>query len=400
MIYCFLAVSAVVPSLLLVWYFHKRDVYPEPPRVLWATFGLGVLTVFPVVLIELGIQVAVDQVPTPVLRGALDAFLVAAFTEETFKLLVLLGYVWRHREFNEPMDGIVYGVVASLGFATFENVIYVFQSGIGVAVMRALTAVPSHATEGAILGYFVGQAKFGRSGAALKILVGYIAVIVIHGLYDFPLLSWSAATEIAKANGVEASESILLLLPCTVITLFAAVVWAWWLARRMRREQLSGRTYAPNPSAPAWPSAGPVGRHYLTDPSPARQAFPPPEPTPPPLEPPPLTPPSFAPPLAPPVFHPPPQPGPPPVYAPYPPRPVSAPAPGRWKAVVALVLGFLLGSLGGMVVLAIIVAFAIDSVKPGDETDTILGTFIIGVAPMIAGAVLFTVGIAKLNRGR
>ncbi|MCK7467851.1 MAG: PrsW family glutamic-type intramembrane protease [Desulfosudis oleivorans] len=134
MIFCFLAVSAIAPSLLIVWYFHKRDVYPEPPRVLWATFGLGVLTVFPVVAVEMVIQTAVNLAPGAVLRGALDAFCVAAFTEESFKLLVLLGFVWRRREFNEPMDGIVYGVVASLGFATLENVLYVFQSGVGVAI--------------------------------------------------------------------------------------------------------------------------------------------------------------------------------------------------------------------------------------------------------------------------
>ena len=98
MIFIFTAVSAIAPSLLIVWYFHKRDAFPEPARVLWATFGLGVLTVFPVVVIELLIQEAVDLAPGAVLRGALDAFCVAAFTEESFKLLVLLVFVWRHRQ--------------------------------------------------------------------------------------------------------------------------------------------------------------------------------------------------------------------------------------------------------------------------------------------------------------
>ena len=146
-----LAVSAVVPSALLVWYFHARDAYPEPPRVLWTTFGLGVLTVFPILLIGYPLQHAVALVPNPIASSLLGALFVAAIPEELVKLLVLLGYNMRHRAFDEPMDGIVYGVVASLGFATLENILFVFGGGISVAVSRAFTAVPLHAFVGAII---------------------------------------------------------------------------------------------------------------------------------------------------------------------------------------------------------------------------------------------------------
>ena len=82
---------------------------------------------------------------------------VAAIPEEFVKLAILVGYNMRHHAFDEPMDGIVYGVVASLGFATLENMLFVFEGGISVAVSRAFTAVPLHAFVGAIMGYYVGR---------------------------------------------------------------------------------------------------------------------------------------------------------------------------------------------------------------------------------------------------
>ena len=156
MIIAITALSAIVPSLLLIWYFHSRDVYPEPPRVIWATFGLGVLTVIPILMVALPVAKLLGEFENPYVHGLNEAFFTAAIPEELFKFLVVALYCARHKEFDEPMDGIVYGAVASLGFATFENVLYVAQGGAGVAILRALSAVPGHACMGAIMGYFAG----------------------------------------------------------------------------------------------------------------------------------------------------------------------------------------------------------------------------------------------------
>ena len=159
--------AAVIPSLLLLSYFYHKDLNPEPRRVLVMTFCLGIFIVVPVLLVALPLMLALQgQVTDPVLVGLVEGFLGAAIPEELFKFLVLVGYCSRHKEFDEPMDGVVYGVVASLGFATMENVLYVFEGGLTVAVARAFTAVPGHAFLGAILGYYVGQAKFRPPSAA------------------------------------------------------------------------------------------------------------------------------------------------------------------------------------------------------------------------------------------
>lgn len=232
----FLLVSAVVPSMLLIWFFHSRDVYPEPQRVVWATFGLGVAIVIPVVIVELIINAAIKHVENPFLNGTLEGFFCAGFTEELFKYGVVTLFCMRHKEFDEPMDGIVYGAVASLGFATLENILYVTQGGGGAAIMRALSAVPCHASMGAVMGYFVGQAKFTPGRRTKLMIMGFIIPMLLHGAYDAPLLT-AARLSAEKPIPKESAGLAGLFLLVTLATLVGEITWAIILSGRLRKEQ-------------------------------------------------------------------------------------------------------------------------------------------------------------------
>jgi len=102
--------------------------------------------------------------------------------------LVLYFYIMPKSAFNEPMDAIVYGVVVSLGFATFENISYVYLGGFetdsfSLAIMRAVSAIPMHATCGIIMGYFFGLYAFTNSKNFL--IKSLIFPIAIHATYNF-----------------------------------------------------------------------------------------------------------------------------------------------------------------------------------------------------------------------
>ena len=177
----------------------------------------------------------------PMFSGFFTAFVMAAFPEELFKYLVLTRYSARNPAFDEPMDGVVYGVTASLGFATLENILYVANGGLGVAITRAITAVPSHACLGAIMGYYVGQARFNRQSSP-PANRGLVIAIILHGLYDFPLMAAHKISELAESGDPAAaaaclSESFLLLLFVGVVVFEFA--WTVKIVRRLRREQLS-----------------------------------------------------------------------------------------------------------------------------------------------------------------
>jgi len=233
MVGTFAAVSAVVPSILLAWYFKARDLNPEPGRVLWATFGLGVLTIPLVLAVAMPMGWLIEHtVQHPLIAGTAEAFLTAAMPEEAAKLLVVWLYASRHKAFDEPMDGIVYGAIASLGFATLENVLYVLSGGVGLAIARAVTAVPAHAFWGAIMGYFVGQMRFGKDrGRKGLLLAAWFWPMLLHGIYDAPLLS-------LKHLG-DNPPPTMALLAILVAVAMVVVSWVWGvrLVRRLRREQ-------------------------------------------------------------------------------------------------------------------------------------------------------------------
>lgn len=218
---------ALVPSIIMFTWFRARDRHPEPGRLLARIFILGVLVAIPIVVVELLVQSRVDGIGDVYVRSALTGFVVAGLIEEVFKFGVL-----RHAEkqpaFDEPMDGIVYGAVASLGFATIENVLYVADGGLGAAIVRGLTAVPSHAADGAIMGYFVGRAHIATTGAWRLRLTGLLAAILLHGLYDTPLF-------IAEADETKSAAVLIVLL-----VLVVQLVWSRRVVKRTRRDQDGG----------------------------------------------------------------------------------------------------------------------------------------------------------------
>ena len=183
-----LLASAVVPALALLWYFYSRDANPEPRGVVLRTFFLGMVICAPVVPVAIELQKLGGTGGGPLGHALREAFLGAAVPEELFKFAVL--WLWVRRQ---PVHGLVYGATASLGFAALENALYVASGGVGTALMRAVTAVPSHALTGAIMGAFAGRAVFGpgRSPASPALgvaLVGLLAAIALHGAYDFVLM--------------------------------------------------------------------------------------------------------------------------------------------------------------------------------------------------------------------
>jgi RsiW-degrading membrane proteinase PrsW (M82 family) len=179
--------AAIIPSILLIRYVSGSDKYPEPSEMLWKTFIAGFLIVFPVLLVVLPIDYLIQEsslIHSPLALSFSMAFLTAALPEEFFKFMILSKFCARSKHFDEPMDGIVYAAVASLGFATFENILYVLNGGLTLAVARGLTAVPAHASFGIIMGSFYAHAHFSGKKPSL-LSPAYIIPVILHGFYNF-----------------------------------------------------------------------------------------------------------------------------------------------------------------------------------------------------------------------
>jgi protease PrsW len=229
--------GAIVPALALLWFFQKRDLFREPPKMVWATFGLGILTIFPVLAIGLPLEfflIKTSEWKEPLAIGAYNSFVMAALLEECSKFLVIYFFAARSRHFDEPMDGMVYGAAASLGFAALENIMYCSTGDYTTVISRAFTSVPVHACLGAMMGYFIGQAKFNRKKKpGFQMFNALYWPILLHGLYDLPLLTVATATELYdKPTDVQ-----LALLPITFATLIFLAIWVLVIGARLRRQQ-------------------------------------------------------------------------------------------------------------------------------------------------------------------
>ena len=182
---------AILPSIAISYWIYMQDRFEkEPLNLLFKAFVVGCASTIPAMLLQ--IQFQNWENAENLLDTAIFAFAVVGVTEELSKFLLLRFFIYPHDEFNEPMDGIVYAVMVSMGFATVENLIYVLDTdgsgGIGTAIGRAFTAVPAHAAFGILMGSYLGLGKFVPEKRNTYMLTGLILAIFFHGLYDFFLL--------------------------------------------------------------------------------------------------------------------------------------------------------------------------------------------------------------------
>lgn len=201
-----LALIPVVGLLIFIYFNDKKE--KEPFGLLVGLFFAGMGTIVTAIIAELvgGLIVGAVFPANTVIGGVLDAMLIVAPAEELGKFLVLRLITWKNKNFNYNYDAIVYAVFVSLGFAAFENITYVFNSGIGTAFLRMFTAVPGHACFAVFMGFFYSKAKYasltGKKGACTGFTaLAMVIPIVIHGVYD-AILMGGGSSEIPVLSGL------------------------------------------------------------------------------------------------------------------------------------------------------------------------------------------------------
>lgn len=204
--------AALLPAIYLMLYIYRLDrVEKEPLSVLLQLAGYGVLAA----LLAIAFEAAFEDFLLPVLNIT-DTTVLAIVTatgvgviKEGCKFILLRRRTWEDANFNFRYDGIVYAVFVSLGFAAFENILYVFQYGLEIAPSRALLAVPAHFGFAVVMGMFYGRAKvcqvYGDDGGTdANLRFGYLLAVGLHAFYD-------------AAAMIETSVSILIFLTFVVV---------------------------------------------------------------------------------------------------------------------------------------------------------------------------------------
>ena len=191
-----LTTVTILPAILIIYIVYRMDKLEKEPKSLIKTLlfcGLG----------SIFLALLIGAIPSSIMEATLDtdgvlynvlrAFVLAGLIEEVSKYIMLRIGTYKKESFNCLFDGIVYAVTVSMGFALFENILYVLNGGWFTAIARALTAIPGHACDGIIMGFFYGYAKkyqlLGDKAQETKYtLLSILSATIIHGIYDCILM--------------------------------------------------------------------------------------------------------------------------------------------------------------------------------------------------------------------
>jgi protease PrsW len=187
-----LLIIAIFPGIALALGAYLTDRYDrEPIHLLLKVFLFGGLSVIPAGIIE---QILTMINPFAGMLGVIfTAFIIAGLTEEFTKRSVVMRFAFKNPAFDEKLDGIIYAVFASLGFATAENILYVvfrFTSNPYIGISRGLLSVPAHMLFAITMGYYLSLAKFCTDERLCRFYYrkSLTVPLLLHGTFDFLLM--------------------------------------------------------------------------------------------------------------------------------------------------------------------------------------------------------------------
>jgi RsiW-degrading membrane proteinase PrsW (M82 family) len=237
--------AAIAPALLILWLVIAADERPGPAPKVWTAFLLGAASISLLGIARAPFVPLLAIPENPWISQILHSVLGVALPEEAVKILVIIAISTRRRPLADPMDTVVYGAAAGLGFAAYENLAYLVQHAEiwrALAALRSVLTVPFHGALGIIAGAYLAIA---RSGTALgahrhhrdwarissRLLV-LLAPLGLHAAFDFPLLTLQQNPDLDPTTR-------LLLGSASVVIGFSSIAFAIRLVRRV------GRHHAP-----------------------------------------------------------------------------------------------------------------------------------------------------------
>jgi protease PrsW len=237
--------AAVAPALLVLWLVIAADERPGPPAKVWAAFLLGAASISLLGAARAPFASISAVSGNPWVAQILHSVFGVAAPEEIVKILVIVAVTARRRPFADPMDTVVYGAAAGLGFAAYENLAYLVQHEEiwrSLAALRSVLTVPFHGSLGVIAGAYLAISRSGtalgahrhhrdraRISSRILLLLGPLA---LHAGFDLPLLTLQQNPDLDPSTR-------LLLGSASVLIGVSSIAFAVRLVRRV------GRHHAP-----------------------------------------------------------------------------------------------------------------------------------------------------------
>ena len=224
----------VLPALVWLSYYLRKDVHPEPRLMIFKVFLWGSFITLPVFLIQLGLSALLTELKLPsFIISLLYWFVVIALTEEFFKYLVVRGKVFNSHHLDEPLDIMLYMIIAALGFAALENVLYLFSPAdnlsfnqvlnntLIISFIRFIGATFLHTLCSGTVGYFLALSFYETKNKRWLFLAGLSIAAILHGLYNFSIMTFKGTLQFV--------------IPIIILTGLAIfMIWAFNRVKKMK----------------------------------------------------------------------------------------------------------------------------------------------------------------------
>jgi protease PrsW len=190
----------LLPGLAWLFFFLHEDIHPEPKRLIFYTFCFGVLASIPVFLFQFFGEKFISESFSGTLAIPIISLFFLAFVEEVFKFFAAYWAVGKSPELDEPIDAMIYMIVAALGLATIENFFVItgivkiggidmFSNLVNVIVLRFVSATLLHALSSGLLGYYWAKGRL-RKKTGKYILLGILIATLVHFIFNYLVLSF------------------------------------------------------------------------------------------------------------------------------------------------------------------------------------------------------------------
>lgn len=210
----FIFAGGFLPALIWLFFWLKEDENPEPNRLLVTAFLSGMFSIPIAFGLSWGwcrVLAILNGMDTQFLCGSQASSLFQsplastlslwllwgyAFSEEFSKYFLVHALIFRRRDYNEPVDAMIYLITAALGFAAAENALYLIEpfklglpAGLQLSSLRFIGAIPLHALTSGVLGYFIAGAFFrARLSKEIALFFGLFFATLLHTIFNLLIL--------------------------------------------------------------------------------------------------------------------------------------------------------------------------------------------------------------------
>jgi len=184
---------AITPILFWMVFYFKKDLHPEPKKMILKVFILGILAACVTSVFEMTILGVFTG--KYLLFVILQSFFIIALIEEVLKYLVVKICVFSSPELDEPLDVMLYMAISALGFAFLENIIlffaaehpYAVGAAFSFALLRFFGAVFLHTLTSGALGFFIALSFCSAKNKKTLYFIGFFMAIFLHGVYNLAI---------------------------------------------------------------------------------------------------------------------------------------------------------------------------------------------------------------------